>query len=694
MKQQNTQSASKKLSLFRRIGFKLSIFFTCTILLVGVFSVVYMSINNENVMKQTNEERSKMALTTMQSVLETYQTESQTAAKSLAEYAAIVQAVETGSSTNIKAAAAETVKLMGLDVDFVTITDTQGVVVARTRSDKTGDSIVNQKNISMALAGKTTTHTDLGTEIPLSIRTGAPITDTSGKIIGVLSTGYSLTNPDFVDKLKNMTGNDFTIFIGDERANTTITANGKRVSGTKLDPKIAQIVLKEKASYLGEADILGNPYATAYAPILDDNGEAIGVSFAGVSLTAIRAAMQTATTNSAVFLLLLWILVTIILTIYIRKSISKPLIEMSEIATQMSNGNLAINLRHHARDELGILADALRTMVCALQHYIGDITEKLGQMSHGDLRITVDLDYVGDFAVIKQEMEHIAAELNATLREIDTTADQVNSGAKMIADSSNHLSQGATEQASSVEELTASLDEVTTQTSQNANHAQAADTLTKQIKSDAETGNAQMMEMLHAMDEINLASDNISKIIKAIEDIAFQTNILSLNAGVEAARAGQHGRGFAVVAEEVRTLAAQASSASKETADLIEHSLLKVKAGTKIANETAGTLGKITADVSKASDLVNAIAIASNDQAAALEQINQGIVQVSQVVQGNATTSEEYAAASEELSSQADGLKESIRVFQLDTGNESPSGISVPEPNATKTEPILSQVVS
>ncbi len=155
------------------------------------------------------------------------------------------------------------------------------------------------------------------------------------------------------------------------------------------------------------------------------------------------------------------------------------------------------------------------------------------------------------------------ATLNQTLIGINTAAEQVHSGAVMVSDSSVSLSQGATEQASSVEELTASLEEITSQTTHNAESAQIAAELTKDIKNDAEDGNTQMAEMLQAMNAISASSADIEKIIKVIEDIAFQTNILALNAAVEAARAGQYGKGFAVVAEEVEIWPANQRSSQR-----------------------------------------------------------------------------------------------------------------------------------
>lgn len=233
------------------------------------------------------------------------------------------------------------------------------------------------------------------------------------------------------------------------------------------------------------------------------------------------------------------------------------------------------------------------------------------------------------------------------------------------------LSQGATEQASSIEELTASVEQISVQTRENAQNAENAKDMTTETYSFAVQGNEQMTDMLEAMKDINESSSNISKIIKVIDDIAFQTNILALNAAVEAARAGQHGKGFAVVAEEVRNLAARSANAAKETTVMIEGSIEKVEGGTKIANETSQALTKIVEGVSKATELVAQIAVASNEQALGIEQVNQGLVQISDVVQTTSATAEETAAASEELSGQSDMLKSQVATFKLKTGNRS-----------------------
>ena len=346
-------------------------------------------------------------------------------------------------------------------------------------------------------------------------------------------------------------------------------------------------------------------------------------------------------------------------------AVISPVQEASAVLADMASGNLKGRVLGDYQGDHAAIKIALNTTLDALEGYVGEISHVLTEMAGSNLIITISGDYKGDFAPIKQALNIIIDTFNQVLRDLGQAAEQVAASSRQVSDGSQSLSQGATEQASSVEELTASLGEIAAQTRQNAMSANQASDLATGAQTRAVEGNQKMALLQSAMQEISRSSSDISRIIKAIDDIAFQTNILALNAAVEAARAGQHGKGFAVVAEEVRNLAARSAKAATETTGLIETSLSHVASGSQLAAGTAIALDQIVSTVTEAADLVSSIAVASNGQASAIAQINSGVEQISAVVQANSATAEESAAASEELTGQAVILREMIGKFTI-----------------------------
>ncbi len=362
------------------------------------------------------------------------------------------------------------------------------------------------------------------------------------------------------------------------------------------------------------------------------------------------------------------ILIATVLALYLTKGIVTPIKEVQIAMENITKGDLKVKLTHKSKDELGMLQDSVQKMSGFLNSVITDEKFVLSELGKGNFQADTTIgeeNYVGVYHSLLQSIRDVRDTLSSTLAQINESSDQVAIGANQVSAGAQALSQGATEQASSVQELAATISEISSAINHNAENAKEASDKSNSVKDRAAEGSKQMEEMLAAMGEISDSSNEIGKIVKTIEDIAFQTNILALNAAVEAARVGVAGKGFAVVADEVRNLASKSADASKDTSVLIERSLRAVEHGSKIANETAASLGEIVGGIDEVTSAVNQISDASNVQATSAGQISQGIDQISAVVQNNSATAEQSAAASEELSGQAQMLKNLVGQFKL-----------------------------
>lgn len=406
------------------------------------------------------------------------------------------------------------------------------------------------------------------------------------------------------------------------------------------------------------------PNASQVGDVVNEVAETINTRMSELNVQAARtrAISLAVLAGSALFSLFFCIIITIMIT----RSIAKPIREIEGVYKEIEKGNMRAQVTYKSKDELGRMADSIRNANEKILSYIQDIGAKLELLAGGDMRIRVDLDYEGDFKPIKHGLAATASALNNVLSAINEASNQVDTGAGQVSSGAQALAAGTTEQAATVEELNSSITSVSQLAESNALSVKKASEYVNQVGESTAVSNEYMQRLNTVMKEIGDSSQQISKITKLVEDIAFQTNILSLNAAVEAARAGSAGKGFAVVADEVRNLAAKSAEAAQQTAELIEKSVSTVAEGEKLAADTLARLADVSGKAGMVVQAMQEIEAASSEQAASIEQVSEGLTQVSTVVQTNAATAEESSASSEELAAQAQALQHEIAKFKLE----------------------------
>ncbi|MCH5145949.1 methyl-accepting chemotaxis protein [Desulfovibrio sp. QI0442] len=558
--------------------------------------------------------------------------------------------------------------------DFMTITDEKGIVIGRGHSKKHGDSVTNQETVVIALTGKPAVAVVAGTEVPFTIRASFPVMH-DGKLVGSVSIGTSLVTPAYLDWLKKLSGVNVTIFKGDTRVMTTIMLqDGKRAIGTKLQsPEILKAVLERGETVFSHNNILGIDYNSAYWPVKDANEKIVGMWFVGMPIDELQRLERVAISNS------IWIGVgllvfQLILSFVLGLKISAPIRKITAYAQAVADGNNEAQLDVYSRDDMGQLADSLRTMEDNLRKLVHDAREK-AEEAHKmgeEAKVAMEEARVAQAQAEQAKREGMisaAAQIEEVVGQLNASINDISEQVESTSGALDHAASRLAETATAMEEMNSTVLEV-------AKNAGGASDISNAAKRKAEVGSdivsravvgiqevqRQSQALRDGMTQLDDHAKAISQIMGVISDIADQTNLLALNAAIEAARAGEAGRGFAVVADEVRKLAEKTMSSTTDVGNAIaaiqqsagqsiqqvEKAVGNISEATEYSNKSGEALKEIVGMVDQTADEVRAIAAASEQQSATSEEINRSVADVNHIA---ASTSQSMQVAMKELES-------------------------------------------
>ena len=558
--------------------------------------------------------------------------------------------------------------------DFMTVTDEKGTVVGRGHSKKWQDSVLNQETVVKALQGTPSVAIVAGTVVPFTIRASQPIIY-EGKLVGTLSIGTSLVTPPYLDWLKKLSGMDVTIFKGDTRAMTTIMKDGKRAVGTKLQsPEIVEAVLQRGELVFAQNNILGVAYKSAYWPVKAADGTIAGMWFVGMPLNKLMALENKAVTTAS-WVAVALLAVQLLISVAIGLRVSAPVRKITRYVRDVAGGKKDAVLDVHSRDDMGELAGSLRGMVEKQDQLMRESVEKADEARK---KAEEAANAMEEARRAQQQAEQArrdgmisaAGQIEGVVDKLNVAINDIGAQVERSDEALSHAASRLAETATAMEEMNSSVLEV----AKNAGLAADVSTSTRQKATDGAAVVSQSVAGIQEVQSQSLALKDdmvqldehakaINQIMSVISDIADQTNLLALNAAIEAARAGEAGRGFAVVADEVRKLAEKTMTSTIEVSNAIkaiqtstdqstqqvEQAVRNIAQATEFSNKSGESLQEILQIVEHTADEVRAIATASEEQSAASEEITRSIAEVNSITSSTSEAMREAAKGLESL---------------------------------------------
>lgn len=638
----------------------------CICCAVVLFLAIYF-------MKQPLDKELSSTIQKFQNVVEQVnsQTESRFAqsASLIARDSSLAQAIATGNHEEVVRLSQQAMKEAGSD--FMTVTDDKGQVVGRGHSKKWQDSVLNQETVVKALKGTPAAAIVSGTVVPFTIRASQPVM-LDGKVVGTLSIGTSLVAPPYLDWLKRLTGMEISIYKGDSCVMTTINRNGERAIGIKAqEPVLVDTVLKRGEHYFTQSDIEGIKYEAAYWPMRTADGAIAGMWFVGMRIDNLMA-MENEAIMKTIYAALAVLLVLLALVMLIGLKVSGPVRKITSYITHLAQGQKDSVLDVHGHDDMGELADAIRTLVNLQETLITENNERAQEAERKAQQAALleqDARKAHEEAVKAQhqgivdaalQIEKVVASLDGS---ISTIAEQVEQSDDALRKVAGRLAETATameEMNSTVLEVAKNVGLAADISASARDRASTGSEIVTQSVAGIQKVHQQSLALKQDMSNLDEHARSIDKIMGVISDIADQTNLLALNAAIEAARAGEAGRGFAVVADEVRKLAEKTMSSTSEvgsaiqaiqqsveqSARQVDNAVNNIAQANEYSNKSGEMLNEILELVEHTADEARAIATASEEQSAASEQITRALTEVNDIT---ASTSGAMQAASQGL---------------------------------------------